>query len=170
MEEWRDYASPPKKSRSNNPSSNSPSSNNHKSEKPIQLISNPASNVVSHHLAYPEGQMQVDSSFYIERPPIEQRCYEEISRPGSLIRIKAPRQMGKSSLLARILHQAEQQGDKTVYLSLQVAATKCFSDVDTFLKWFCASVARALHLAPNLDECWDLAEIMGGKSVLSRLF
>ena len=63
---------------------------------------------------------------------------------------------------ARIRHQAEQQGDKTVYLSLQLAATKCFSDVDTFLKWFCASVARALDLAPNLDEYWDLAEVMGG--------
>lgn len=158
--DWRDYAVSPNQS----------NLNSRKSEEPVQLISNQASNILSNTvntlsantLEYPEGQMEVNSPFYIERPPIEVRCYEEISKPGSLIRIKAPRQMGKSSLLARILHQAEQQGSETVYLSLQVAAQKCFSDIDTFLKWFCASVSRALNLTPKLDEYWDLAEIIGG--------
>lgn len=152
VENWRDYSAPPTRL---NLSSKIP-------EQPAQLIIEPVSNVVSDTLEYPEGQMRVDSPFYLERPPIEQRCYEEISKPGALIRIKAPRQMGKSSLLARILHQAEQQGDKTVYLSLQVASTKCFSDAETFLKWFCVSVSRALNLAPNLDEYWELADVMGG--------
>ena len=126
---------------------------------------------------YPSGQISVDSPFYIERPPIEQRCYEEISKPGSLIRIKAPRQMGKSSLLAKIRHRAEQQGDRTVYLSLQIAAQKCFSDIDTFLKWFCATVTTiALDLTPNpdltsnLDKYWDLAEIMGGNLCCQEYF
>lgn len=152
VENWRDYSAPPTQL---NSTSKIP-------EQPAQLIIEPASNVVSDTLEYPEGQMRVDSPFYLERPPIEQRCYEEISKPGALIRIKAPRQMGKSSLLARILHQAEQQKDKTVYLSLQVASTKCFSDAETFLKWFCVSVSRALNLAPNLDEYWELADVMGG--------
>ena len=152
VEEWRDYAAPPKRS----------SSNSNRSEKPVKLSSNRTSSVLDAPLEYPEGQIAVNSPFYIERQPIEQRCYEEITRSGSLIRVKAPKQMGKSSLLAKILDQAEQQGDKTVYLSLQLAASKCFSDADTFLKWFCASVARALDLAPNLDEYWDLAEVMGG--------
>lgn len=161
--DWREYAVTPNQLNLNNYSDNY--SNNHNSKKAIQSIfnSNSAtdSKVVSDTLEYPEGQMEVDSPFYIERPPIEERCYEEITRPGALIRIKAPRQMGKSSLLARILHQAEQQGDITVYLSLQAATTKCFSDAETFLKWFCASLARALHLAPNLDEYWELAGVMG---------
>ncbi len=161
--DWRECASP------NQSNSNNNLNGKGESEEPTQLISNQPSNVQSNSvnpppttLEYPEGQMSVNSPFYIERPPIEHRCYEEISKPGSLIRIKAPRQMGKSSLLARILHFSEQQGDETVYLSLQVAATKCFSDTDTFLKWFCASVTRALNLTIKLDEYWDLAEIMGG--------
>lgn len=120
---------------------------------------NPQPHIV---LEYPAGQMELNSPFYIERPPIEQRCYEEVSKPGSLIRIKAPRQMGKSSLLTRILDRAEQQGDETVYLSLQVATIRSFSDLDTFLKWFCASVTRALNLPLKLDEYWDLAETIGG--------
>lgn len=162
--DWREFAVFPNHSSSND---------NGESEQPTQLISNSISERISNiqsnavnppptPLEYPEGQMEVNSPFYIERPPIEVRCYEEISKPGCLIRIKAPRQMGKSSLLARILDRAEQQGDETVYLSLQTAQKKCFDDTDTFLKWFCASVTRALNLTLKLDEYWDLAEIIGG--------
>ncbi|MBD0262787.1 MAG: AAA-like domain-containing protein [Tolypothrix sp. Co-bin9] len=170
--DWRDFAVLPNRSNLNDNANNNLNINV-ESEESTQLISNQtfnqAFNILSNSanipspttLEYPEGQMEVNSSFYIERPPIEARCYEEISKPGSLIRIKAPRQMGKSSLLARILYRAEQQKDETVYLSLQVASQKCFSDTDTFLKWFCASVTRALNLTPKLDEYWDLAEIMG---------
>lgn len=39
----------------------------------------------------PEGQVDLASAFYMERPPIESRCYEAIAKPGALIRIKAPR-------------------------------------------------------------------------------
>ncbi len=63
---------------------------------------------------YPTGEVPLNSHFYIQRSPIEQRCYEEISKPGSLIRIKASQQTGKSSLLARILDQAKSQGDTIV--------------------------------------------------------
>ncbi|MGB6297061.1 MAG: AAA-like domain-containing protein [Rivularia sp. (in: cyanobacteria)] len=154
LENWCEYAAPPNQS----------NSNNHRSEELVQSIPNQTSisNLESPTLEYPEGQIQVGSPFYIERPPIEERCYEEITRDGALIRIKAPKRMGKSSLLARILHRAEQQGDRTVYLSLESAASSRFENADTFLKWFCASVARALDLSPNLDEYWELAGLMGG--------
>ncbi|RUT01491.1 hypothetical protein DSM106972_065880 [Dulcicalothrix desertica PCC 7102] len=150
--DWRDYASFP------NQSSHL---NGHEFPKPVPSKTDTTTTPLN-TLEYPAGQMEVTSPYYIERPPIEKRCYEEITRPGSLIRIKAPRQMGKSSLLSRILHSAEQQGSETIYLSLQAAATNCFSDINTFLKWFCVSVTRALNLTPQLDEYWSLADIMGG--------
>ena len=53
-------------------------------------------------LELPRGQVPLNSPFYIERPPTELICFEEILQPGALIRIKAPRQMGKTSLMARI--------------------------------------------------------------------
>ena len=37
----------------------------------------------------------LDSIFYVERIPYESQCYEEILKPGSLTRIKAPEQMGQ---------------------------------------------------------------------------
>ncbi|NKB17781.1 MAG: adenylate cyclase, partial [Pseudanabaena sp. CRU_2_10] len=52
----------------------------------------------------------------MERPPIESDCFEAVMGSGALIRIKAPRQMGKSSLLSRILIHAQQQGYKSVHL------------------------------------------------------
>lgn len=109
----------------------------------------------------PEGQVNVASAFYIERPPIEARCAETVVQPGSLIRIKAPRQMGKTSLMARILHQASSQGLSTVSLNLQLADGKVFTDLDKLLRWLCASVSRRLRLPNRIAETWD--DIFGSK-------
>ena len=120
----------------------------------------------------PEGQVNLDSHFYIDRPPIETRCYETISQPGSLIRIKAPRQMGKTSLMARILHHAENQGSKTVALSFQLANQRVFSNSNTFLQWFCANVSLELGLLDRsqLEKYTDLAEIIGSNQSCKAYF
>ncbi|HIK24841.1 MAG TPA: AAA-like domain-containing protein [Thermosynechococcus sp. M46_R2017_013] len=109
----------------------------------------------------PEGQVEVASAFYIERPPIEQRCRETLLQPGSLIRIKAPRQMGKTSLMARLLYRATQEGYGTVPLSFQLADAQVFSDLEKLLRWLCASVGRRLGLENRLNEYWD--DIFGSK-------
>lgn len=70
----------------------------------------------------PEGQVSLNSSFYVERPPVESDCYDAIIKPGALIRVKAPRQMGKTSLMSRILNHASQQGYRTVCLNFQSAS------------------------------------------------
>ncbi|MGF1932866.1 MAG: AAA-like domain-containing protein [Nostoc sp. ChiQUE02] len=116
----------------------------------------------------PEGQVGLASEFYIERPPIESDCYETILQPGSLIRIKAPRQTGKTSLMARILYQASQQGYLTVPLSFQLADGRVFADLDKFLQWFCASVGRRLRLPNKLADYWDV--IFGSKDNCTAYF
>ncbi len=109
----------------------------------------------------PWGQIESNSAFYVERPPIETLSYETVLKPGALIRIKAPRQMGKTSLLARILYQAEQQNCIGISLTLQLADHKTFSDLDRFLQWFCVNVGSALQLENRLGEYWD--DIFGSK-------
>jgi hypothetical protein len=116
----------------------------------------------------PEGQVDLASAFYIQRPPIEERCYEAIAKPGSLIRIKAPRQMGKTSLMARVLQQAEAQGCLKVPLSFQLADGKIFADLDKFLQWFCASIGRRLKISNQLKERWD--DIFGSKDNCTAYF
>lgn len=118
----------------------------------------------------PEGQVEIVSQFYIDRPPIESRCYETIKQPGALIRIKAPRQMGKTSLMARILHHAEQQNSTTIALSFQLANKRVFANSDTFLQWFCASVAQELGILEQLTKCWELAEIIGSNQCCKAFF
>jgi hypothetical protein len=108
-------------------------------------------------LEEPEGLVPLNSLFYVERSPIETDCYEAILRPGSLIRIKAPRQMGKTSLLVRTLDHARSQGFKTVRLSLQEADTKALDDLNEFLQWFCASVTEELDLEDQLADYWKNA-------------
>jgi len=76
-------------------------------------------------------------SEYMERPPIESRCNETILQPGSLLRIKAPKRMGKTWLIDRILAQATKQKYRTVNLSLLLADGSVLSSLDKFLRWFC---------------------------------
>lgn len=124
----------------------------------------------------PVGLVPLDSTFYVERPPAESRCYEEITRPGALIRIKAPSQMGKTSLMVRILTHAKKQncdvGDDlevhTVALSLQQADRAVFTDLDKFLRWFCASITRKLHLSHRVEDYWS--ETFGSKSNCTAYF
>ncbi|WP_039729499.1 AAA-like domain-containing protein [Leptolyngbya iicbica] len=109
----------------------------------------------------PTGPLSLDSAFYIERPPVETFAYAAIARPGSLLRIKAPKQMGKSSLLMRVIEQAHQQGAKTGKIDFLQAEKTCFASLDTLLRWFCHLTARQLGIAPNLDDWWD--EEIGSK-------
>lgn len=102
-----------------------------------------------------KGQVPLNSPFYIERPPIEQLCYKTIGEPGALILIKGLKQMGKTSLMARVLQQARDQNFYTVALSFQLADTTVFTNITRFLQWFCAIVTRSLGLPNQLTESWD---------------
>lgn len=112
-------------------------------------------------LEFPDGPVALNSLFYVERPAIELDCYKEIVKPGALIRIRAPRRMGKTSLLNRILAHATQQGDRTVRINLRNAEKTVFTHLDKFLRWLCANVSRELSLEPKLNDYWD--EEIGSK-------
>ena len=90
----------------------------------------------------------------MERFPQEAKAYKAILQPGALIRIKAPRQMGKTSLMARILYQAKEQKYRTVPLSFQHADATVFNNLNVLLRWFCAKVSRKLRLPNQIDEYW----------------
>ncbi|MGI0483795.1 AAA-like domain-containing protein [Pantanalinema rosaneae CENA516] len=105
--------------------------------------------------AFPSGPIAIESPFYIARPPIETQVCEEISKPGALVRIKAPKEMGKTSLLLQVLHHAEQLGYRTVYLNLEQIDQAICADLQRFLRSLCASVTRQLQLDPQLDDYWD---------------
>ncbi|NEO85263.1 MAG: molecular chaperone Tir [Spirulina sp. SIO3F2] len=113
----------------------------------------------------PTGTVTLTSAFYVERPGVDDRCLEEIQKPSALIRIKAPRQMGKTSLLARVLHQAQDWGCTTVVLSLQLAERDRFESLDTFLFWLCAQITHRLQQPiTQLKDYWAENTILGSKT------
>lgn len=109
----------------------------------------------------PTGQVPLSSLLYLGRPPIETTCYQAIARPYALIRIKAPRQMGKSSLMRRILDAAAQHGNEIVYLSLEQATQDHFKNVDHLMQWFCASIAYKTNQLFNRTKFEELTLILG---------
>jgi AAA-like domain/CHAT domain len=119
-------------------------------------------------LENPEGQVPLESAFYIERLPIETDCYQEILKPGSLIRAKAPRQMGKTSLMSRILHHATQKGFQVASLNFQEADAEFLTSIDAFLRWFCGNISYELNLPDKLDDFWQ--GVLGSKSKSTKYF
>ena len=116
---------------------------------------------IKNYIKFPNGPVPLNSPLYIKRPPVEELAAKEIHKPGCVIRIKAPKKMGKSSLLHRIIAHTKACNYKTVYIDFQEADNIIFTSLDKFLRWFCANVSRQLNLTPKLDDYWD--EDMGSK-------
>ncbi|MCC5654847.1 AAA-like domain-containing protein [Nostoc sp. XA013] len=130
-------------------------------EEEQQLVKefNKAATAIS--LEFPSGAVSLNSRFYIPRPPVEELAYAEMAKPGSLICIKAPKKMGKSSLILRLLAYANNQGFRSVTLGFQQADKAVFASLNTFLRWFCTNVSRELQLEPKLNDYWN--EDIGSK-------
>jgi hypothetical protein len=117
---------------------------------------------------YPSGGIPLNSPLYVERSPTEEQAYEEINKPGALIRIKAPKEMGKTSLLLRILNHAADQDYKTITLDFDQIDCAILNDLDRFLRFLCASASQQLGLESKLDEYWD--DDIGSKVSCSLYF
>ncbi|MBW4467876.1 MAG: AAA-like domain-containing protein [Pegethrix bostrychoides GSE-TBD4-15B] len=104
---------------------------------------------------FPSAPLSADSPFYVPRPPIEALALACIQEPGSLLRIKAPTKMGKSSLILRILAAAKSLDYQTVSLDLQQADQAVLANSNRFLRWFSANLSLRLDLPPQLDQFWD---------------
>lgn len=103
-------------------------------------------------LEVPEEPVPLNSEFYIERSRMEADCYQQILRRGSMIRIKAPKLMGKTSLLNRIIELAKTNDYRLVRLDFRDAETEIFSNLNEFFHWFCLNISRQLKLESNIDK------------------
>lgn len=104
---------------------------------------------------FPDDSLLPDSHFYIELSSIEEIIYKELANNGSIIRIKSPQKMGKTSLVLRLIEYGKKAGYRTIYIDLQQADSNIFISLDKFLRWFCANISQQLHLPPMINEYWD---------------
>ncbi len=103
-------------------------------------------------LEVPEGPVRLNSEFYIERSRMEADCYQQILGRGSMIRITAPKLMGKTSLLNRIMEHAKTKDYRLVRLDFRDAETEIFSNLNKFFHWFCLNISQQLKLESNIDK------------------
>lgn len=103
----------------------------------------------------PGRKMLLTSPFYIARSNLEDGIYGQLMEPGGLVRIKAPREFGKSSLMSRVVAKLEGAGAKTVSIDFREIEPRYLQDLDGFLKWFCRQITRSLDLRIKVGEVWD---------------
>jgi DNA-binding Xre family transcriptional regulator len=115
-----------------------------------------------------DKEVDINYDSYVERPPIESDCCRALLQEGSLIRIKAPRQMGKTLLMSKLINYAENQKCRTVNLNLQEAQPEDFSNLDKFLQWFCTSIASEIELTTSIEEYWKKS--IGNSKIKCRKF
>jgi hypothetical protein len=111
---------------------------------------------------------EISPNIYIERPPFEAKCHQEILQPGALIRIKAPQKMGKTWLLENLLSYSTEQGYQTAKLDLQQAENLIFDNLKSFLQWVCVNVSDSLDIEPQVSETWQ--DIYGINKNCTRYF
>ena len=106
-------------------------------------------------IEFPEGPISPNSHFYIERPPCEAIACEEILNPGALVVIKSPINMGKTSLMTRILAHARPKNYHIVNLNLHLAEASVLSNLEKFLRWLMANITLQLNISSEIDQYWD---------------
>lgn len=104
----------------------------------------------------PYGTMHPDSKFYIERS-VDRHCSERFKdNRASTLFIQAPRQMGKSSLIQRILAQFSRTTQKAyAFIDFQKFPEHYFADEEKFLIEFCLMISDALGIPEQVDEYWQ---------------
>lgn len=93
----------------------------------------------------PGGTLKAKDPFYVRRPPDVLIEDAAIFR-GNTIAIKAPRQMGKSSLLIRYLSGCHDAGKRLAFLDFQTFTDAEASDYPTLLRQLAKLLLRRLEL------------------------
>jgi DNA-binding CsgD family transcriptional regulator len=106
-------------------------------------------------LELPEGTMDPQSFFYIERLT-DRIALETIQGQGVTITIKGPRQMGKSSLLLRVREAAVSMGKRVALLDFQLFDKAALSEPELFFRQFCEWLTDELEMESRVEEYWKM--------------
>jgi hypothetical protein len=102
----------------------------------------------------PGGAVRLQSPFYIERG-VDDLSKELILKEGITLRIKGCRQMGKSSLLARLHQHARDENRPVLYIDFQRLDNHHFRDIETLLRYLADFVAYKLKTNESPDRYWQ---------------
>jgi hypothetical protein len=75
---------------------------------------------------------------------------------GVTITIKGPRQMGKSSLLNRLLVEAQAKNMHTAFIDFQLIENAAMENADVFYKQFCSLLSWEFEIEDRTEELWKI--------------
>jgi DNA-binding SARP family transcriptional activator len=102
------------------------------------------------------GAVPLDSPLYVVRPA-DASFHQAIARRDSIVLLKGARQVGKSSLLARGLQKARDEGDRVVLTSFEALNAADLTSPETLLRALAESIADQLGLTTRPTDVWDRA-------------
>lgn len=100
------------------------------------------------------GAVPLTSRFYIVRAA-DGRFREAIARHESIVLVKGPRQVGKSSLLARGLKDAREAGARVVLTDFQALNAAHLASVNALLLALAEDIADQLGIAVSPAAAWE---------------
>ena len=100
------------------------------------------------------GAVDLSSQFYIVRPT-DEAFRQAVTRWDSIILVKGARQMGKTSLLARGLHQAREAGARVALSDFQKLSLQNLESAESFFLALGGFLADQLDLDALPDATWD---------------
>jgi len=102
----------------------------------------------------PGGVVPLESPDYIERST-DPRFFEALSRGDSIVLVKGPRMVGKTSLLARGLARVRRSGYRVAVTDLQKLTPRDLESAETLLLAFARQLATRLELDVTPEADWD---------------
>lgn len=105
-------------------------------------------------LEIPRGAVRLESKYYIERKG-EEDFINQIESPGALLRIRGPRQYGKTSLLTRVIAFAKNKEFEIIIIDFQELDENILSDLNQLLWEFCSYFADEFALEEVLLKYWS---------------
>jgi hypothetical protein len=120
----------------------------------INEIPTAFANIPLRDLGSPEGTMPHQSPFYIERETDREAMQATRETNGVTVTIKGPRQMGKSSLLNRLIADGNGRGMKTAFIDFQMIENSAIESADIFYRQFCSLLSWEFEVEDRTEEFW----------------
>jgi len=111
-------------------------------------------NILPRDLGSPEGTMPHQSPFYVERDSDQDAMQALREINGVTITIKGPRQMGKSSLLNRLMADGGKRAMKAAFIDFQMIENSAIESADIFYRQFCSLLSWEFEVEDRTEEFW----------------
>jgi AAA-like domain/TIR domain len=110
------------------------------------------------------GTLGLSSPFYVRRG-IDHQVENLVLQEGSTIIVKGPRQVGKSSLLARALKHGKQNQAVVFYLDFQLVDAQHFETLGRLFRYLANRISHKLRTSFRPLDVWN--ELLGDKDSLT---